>query len=476
VLWNFGDGQTSEEQNPTHIYWMPGKYTVLVTITNQYGIEKAVEKVDYIHLYDFNFFNASISDISYRLPTKTGHGYGPSEYKDGDTAGYDWLWPSSGPETAICFDDFRTEIALVNDAKKQRVYRINDPACWQDRENEYGGGNRIISEIHMRQEHASAGEHVPIRFIEEHLTFKPYDTDLKDAAGYDGEGFPTDMRVDLLMHKNGSLESTKKAKTVTKNGDLVVQGPLEGRNLQSRIKIYEAPWLFTRAIGYYDTIDKAAAPALRKMTEDDYQEELGSLPLIRIARSFSGTLNLATGAAAVGTVGSLVTGPDGINYSAIRFSAAPFGLSDTLPDDLDDDFTLFSWIKDVLLADLPMVLWKCGNLTVNLANAAGVFRLSITDGVNPAIIQDLAMTGTVWTLLSIIRHGLFIYIFENKTLQSLSVLNSIENYGTDMKYGQSCACSHADMTALPREISDEAIEYYYDDVVDSEGEAVMPLF
>jgi hypothetical protein len=328
----------------------------------------------------------------------------------------------------------------------------------------------------MRQEHASVGEHVPIRFIEEHLTFKPYDTDLKGAEGYDDQGFPTDMRVDLLMHKNGSLETTKKAQRVTKEGDLVVQGPLEARNLQSRIKIYEAPWLFTRAMGYYDTIDKAAAPALRKMTEDDYQTELGSMPLMRVARSFSGLLNLATGSDAAGTIGSLVTGPEGRDNSGIRFSAAPFGLSDTLPEDLNGDFTLFSWIKDVLLADLPMVLWKCGNLTVNLANAAGTFRLSVTDGINPAIIIDLAMTGTAWTLLSIIRHGLFIYIFENKTMQSLSVLNSIVNHGASLEYGRSCAGSHADMTVLPREVSDEAIEYYYDDIIDSEGEAVMPLF
>jgi len=29
---------------------------------------------------------------------------------------------------------------------------------------------------------------------------------------------------------------------------------------------------------------------------------------------------------------------------------------------------------------------------------------------------------------------------------------------------------------LPRKVSAEALEYYYDDVIDSEGEAVMPLF
>jgi hypothetical protein len=32
-LWNFGDGQTSTEQNPTHIYLLSGAYNVSVTIT-----------------------------------------------------------------------------------------------------------------------------------------------------------------------------------------------------------------------------------------------------------------------------------------------------------------------------------------------------------------------------------------------------------------------------------------------------------
>lgn len=46
-LWDFGDGTTSTEENPTHSYIQRGLYTVTLTVTNAYGtdIEK---KVDYI--------------------------------------------------------------------------------------------------------------------------------------------------------------------------------------------------------------------------------------------------------------------------------------------------------------------------------------------------------------------------------------------------------------------------------------------
>jgi PKD repeat protein len=36
-LWNFGDGSTSFEQNPTHTYATNGKYTVSLTVTNSFG-------------------------------------------------------------------------------------------------------------------------------------------------------------------------------------------------------------------------------------------------------------------------------------------------------------------------------------------------------------------------------------------------------------------------------------------------------
>jgi len=35
--WNFGDGQTSTEQNPTHTYKLEGTYDVSLTVTNSYG-------------------------------------------------------------------------------------------------------------------------------------------------------------------------------------------------------------------------------------------------------------------------------------------------------------------------------------------------------------------------------------------------------------------------------------------------------
>lgn len=42
--WDFGDGQTSTEQNPSHIYTQRGTYTVSLTVKNAYGTSTAIKR------------------------------------------------------------------------------------------------------------------------------------------------------------------------------------------------------------------------------------------------------------------------------------------------------------------------------------------------------------------------------------------------------------------------------------------------
>ncbi|MBN1480664.1 choice-of-anchor D domain-containing protein, partial [candidate division KSB1 bacterium] len=50
--WDFGDGATSTEQNPTHVYRRPGLYTVTLTITTTLG-DVEVEKKDFIDVWGY---------------------------------------------------------------------------------------------------------------------------------------------------------------------------------------------------------------------------------------------------------------------------------------------------------------------------------------------------------------------------------------------------------------------------------------
>lgn len=46
--WDFGDGNTSEEQDPTHTYLMDGTYTVTLTATNERGCDSSITYVNLI--------------------------------------------------------------------------------------------------------------------------------------------------------------------------------------------------------------------------------------------------------------------------------------------------------------------------------------------------------------------------------------------------------------------------------------------
>ena len=57
-LWDFGDGTTSNAENPSHIYNVPGDYTIGLTITDSMGCTATEIKIDYIHVPGtFAYFN-----------------------------------------------------------------------------------------------------------------------------------------------------------------------------------------------------------------------------------------------------------------------------------------------------------------------------------------------------------------------------------------------------------------------------------
>jgi len=47
--WDFGDGETSTEQNPSHTYLRIGQYTVSLTVTDSFGAQDSDSKTDYIN-------------------------------------------------------------------------------------------------------------------------------------------------------------------------------------------------------------------------------------------------------------------------------------------------------------------------------------------------------------------------------------------------------------------------------------------
>jgi PKD repeat protein len=66
--WDFGDGSTSTQQNPSHTYGGPGTYTVKLTVYNPYGSDDEI-KVDFITVNepgaDLNMEVGEVSDLNH---------------------------------------------------------------------------------------------------------------------------------------------------------------------------------------------------------------------------------------------------------------------------------------------------------------------------------------------------------------------------------------------------------------------------
>lgn len=91
-LWDFGDGTTSAEENPTHVYVSSGDYTVSLTVFNSNGCDSTLTETDYIMLgapsADFSAFptfafcppllvsftNQSVGAVSYQWDFGNGNG------------------------------------------------------------------------------------------------------------------------------------------------------------------------------------------------------------------------------------------------------------------------------------------------------------------------------------------------------------------------------------------------------------------
>ena len=477
-LWEFGDGTTSTLKNPVHTYrYMAGKYTVKLTVTDELGNTYTAIEREFIRVYDYDYAvggnNASISDKCYRFPSTASQGFGPSEYGDCERPGFDWIWPCAG-NVAVekCFDENKQEIILAVDTKTQKVYRINDPDAINDRQgiDDYGVSTRVVAKINQKADYAQQGEHVAIRHTETHAYFDPKDRSKKGTEGYDDVGFRDDSRIDLDLHKDGEpTDYALRTVKLPKDGDIVFQERMEMRTLQHRWKIYGGGWWLKAVKKEYETIDKAAKPSLRKMTETTYQRRLAQYPLFWVSRNLMPKFNLSTGAEASGTVGATVTGPDGREDSAISFLAAPFGLSDTLPESLNGDFTAMIWVKNTFA--FPVNLWVIGTMTIRIQTG---YVLQFNDGTDNRQVS-LSYQGLEWALLTVMRIGAYLDVYENKTFLQRFSLTAIRDYGTACATGTGGASNIFDPRLLPLEISADEIEYYHDQVLKG-GEQVLPRY
>jgi len=66
--WDFGDGDTSNMQNPSHVYLIPDTFLVTLIVTNNYGCKDTISKIDFILVEDtVTIFVNEVPDQDYHI-------------------------------------------------------------------------------------------------------------------------------------------------------------------------------------------------------------------------------------------------------------------------------------------------------------------------------------------------------------------------------------------------------------------------
>jgi gliding motility-associated-like protein len=110
--WDFGDGNTSTQQNPMHCYSTPGVYTVILTVTSASGCTNTITMTNYIDV----FANPVAAFTANPQPTTE---LDPTIYfTDGSTGANQWSWT---------FGD----TATLSSTLQNPSYTYGGPGCFQ---------------------------------------------------------------------------------------------------------------------------------------------------------------------------------------------------------------------------------------------------------------------------------------------------------------------------------------------------------
>ena len=475
VLWNFGDGRTSTELNPTHVYRMAGKYTWRLTVTDFFG--NTATSSGTIRVSDFDYvtdtLHASYTDKCYRLALKPSQGVGAVEW-----SGANWIWPPAYCGTCKGIDDNGNQISLVANTANGRFYQVGVRDVWQDRVGSYGGSS-IACSFKIKEHTAVAGEYQEIEHIESHVHMRPYWETNKDLSGFGSDGFLDDYAVGLNMYENGE-QTTPSAKLtkVPRYGDYVYRERVEARRLQLEVTVDTSAWRCIKVQQMMMPIDKVSGPGYDYPTESTYQAEFSSPDLWLSRDNSKPVLNRATGSNFSGTRDTIGTGPDGYAKTALNLNAGQ-GIYMTGADSLTDDFTLSMWVGNV--GSFPITLWRMGvsdgdTMRVRIVASGGGYAVQFTDGTN-GDLRSLSWTGTGWVHIAVERSGTTLNIYENGVrLSATPMTDSTLGYGGTIWLAEDSFCTIYDARRNATAISAAALAYYYDDVVNNSGNGgLLPI-
>lgn len=478
-LWDFGDGETSTEKSPDHVYTMPGVYTVKLQVWDNDGTLFEETKEDYIYVYENSYApkgrNVTKSDRIYRLgvPQEKKQGISWSEYQGAD-------YPNAIGLVGTCriFNDTDEERVIVTDCDTFKHYWLGKEDHWQDGGNEDYDGSEIESDILLR-------EHVPpieatakLRHSESHANLKPWFKDRRSTGDYNEYGFRTAFKSSMYFREDSKPTDRAEVKYFPRKAQIVSDRHIESESLQAGLRLVGAPWRLVNVQLWYEQIDTAAAPPEKQMSEKTWAELMAD-SIIWIGRSIelvslddgSHTMPWDKGSnqRTTGSFSGVITGPDGNTRSAIVFSSSNnMNVAETIPS---GDLSIVMWIKS---PTSPCSIISNSILSVRLVQSGDGWNLDWDDGTNSWKVA-LSAPLTQWTMITIVRHGTTVEVYENDAFVNTRLMAENISYSSPIRFFGGVVTGF-EPRIIGKKLTSDAIQWLYNDVIENHGKSTCAMY
>jgi PKD repeat protein len=447
--WDFGDGTTSEEQNPEHTYSYPGTYTVSLTVyqpttggTSAITISANVSGYNHNTMTKPGYVVVSDPDgkteenICLRFATEDTEGKGWSECD-----GRDWVDPVE--DGAYIIQDEQDVPRCIVEDEDSAIYELDTydrvnflKPSYVDKADSDGSGGVEIEGSKWSPEHTAGpgNEEKTVQDDTSWVQVRPNDPDNRGQTGYDAAGMRTAQAFGLNVYVDGE-KNIAEAETddIPENGCISYPGvPVSGNRLQYELTFAASEFMFVERKHQILVKDDFGNPAEVTMAEYDLQKEMETDKVLHITRGNNLYDRVSkTNATTAGMVTNS-SGPDGWNKSAISF------------------------LNNIYLQN-PAI---SGNYSIMVWGILGS-AMQFLDGGIPLVLVAytplVAIDVTPWILY---------------------YSNTLTNLGTNLVFGPvfGFGIRAFDVRIYSKHISNAAIANYYRNVSRNKGEAYLPAY
>ncbi|MCP4651147.1 MAG: hypothetical protein GY853_13860 [PVC group bacterium] len=458
--WYFGDGEESTEYSPVHVYKMAGEYDVLLIRTFTNDLVARSTFVIYVYAWQVGL-SPTYTNKCIRDAIKLMQGTSMCEWGNRH-----WLWPEAQVGACNGYRKNNEVVSIVLDTYSGKHYRIGQRDQWQDRLDNLGytkGGFEIPCRWKMHEYTAPPGEYQDVRQVEAHAYLRPFWEEDREKEGHNPEtGYRVDFKLTARMYKDGNLDMETETKDVPMLADITYPKEIVGPRIQAE---FETSTSSFRCVGVQQQIesrDKKRGPLLNTKNETIWAREFSRLNFWLSRNSVNPLINRANAIEVAGSFNSLITGADSVSDSALLFGAND-GLSINF-DAINNNHVL-SWWSSRITVD--SVVWNFGTgHTISLVFGNG-YELVLNNGSESTTIP-LEYDGRDWILIAIKMYSDSVRVYANKEDYGIKNIN-FRNYSGLTRIMNNTAGGLFDVRRTSRDVSKEALNYYYDCVARDNG-------